>query len=251
MAEEDPNEPHGLKLRIEDYPFANDGLLIWDAIKQWVTDYVTHYYPDPSLIESDQELQSWWTEIKTVGHGDKKDEPWWPHLRTPQDLIQIITTVAWISSAHHASVNFAQYAYAGFFPNRPSIARNKMPTEDASEEEWERFVNKPEQILLETFPSQIQATIVMAVLYLLSEHSPDEEYIGQKMEPSWAENLAVKAAFERFHRRLKEIEGIIDSRNGDQNLKNRNGVGVVPYELMKPFSGPGVTGKGVPNSISI
>ncbi|XP_054793631.1 linoleate 13S-lipoxygenase 2-1, chloroplastic-like isoform X1 [Prosopis cineraria] len=45
MAEKDPNAPHGLKLTIEDYPFANDGLLIWDALKQWFTDYVTHYYP--------------------------------------------------------------------------------------------------------------------------------------------------------------------------------------------------------------
>ena len=76
MAEEDPNAPHGLKLTIEDYPFANDGLLIWDAIKQWFTDYVNHYYPNSSLVKSDKELQAWWTEIKTVGHGDKKNEPW-------------------------------------------------------------------------------------------------------------------------------------------------------------------------------
>ncbi|KAI9082297.1 hypothetical protein K1719_035720 [Acacia pycnantha] len=126
-----------------------------------------------------------------------------------------------------------------------------MPTEDPSKEEWERFLNNPEQSLLENFPSQIQATIVMAVLYLLSDHSPDEEYIGQKIEPSWAENPAINAAFGRFNGRLKEIEEIIDARNGDEKLRNRNGAGIVPYELMKPFSGPGVTGKGIPNSISI
>ncbi|XP_054793635.1 linoleate 13S-lipoxygenase 2-1, chloroplastic-like [Prosopis cineraria] len=251
MAEEDPNAPHGLKLTIEDYPFANDGLLIWDALKQWFTDYVTHYYPNPSLIESDEELQAWWTEIRMVGHGDKKNEPWWPNLQTPQDLIQILTTVAWLASAHHASVNFAQYAYGGYFPNRPSIARNKMPTEDTSKEEWERFLKDPAQFLLESFPSQIQATVVMAILYLLSDHSPDEEYIGQKIEPSWAEDPTIEAAFGRFNGRLKEIEEIIDARNGDEKLKNRNGAGIVPYELMKPFSGPGVTGKGIPNSISI
>lgn len=251
MAEEDPDAPHGLKLAIEDYPFANDGLLIWDALKQWITDYVTHYYPNPSLIESDHELQSWWTEITTIGHGDKKHEPWWPNLQTPHDLIQILTTISWLASAHHASVNFSQYVYAGYFPNRPCIARTKMPSEDPSNEEWERFLMKPEQVLLECFPSQIQATVVMAVLYLLSDHSPDEEYLGMKMEDSWSENVAIKTAFERFNRRLKEIEEIIDTRNGNENLKNRNGAGIVPYELMKPFSGPGVTGKGVPNSISI
>ncbi|KAB1227840.1 Linoleate 13S-lipoxygenase 2-1, chloroplastic [Morella rubra] len=71
-----------LKLTIEDYPFANDGLVLWDSMKEWVSDYVNHHYPEPSLIESDQELQQWWTEILTVGHGDKKDEPCWPVLKT-------------------------------------------------------------------------------------------------------------------------------------------------------------------------
>ncbi|KAJ7980725.1 Lipoxygenase [Quillaja saponaria] len=251
MAVEDPTAPHGLKLTVEDYPFANDGLLLWDTMKQWVTDYVTHYYPLPSLIESDEELQAWWTEIRTVGHGDKKDEAWWPVLKTPKDLIDIITTIIWGASAHHAAVNFGQYAYGGYFPNRPTIARTKMPTEENSKEEWDKFMNKPEQTLLECFPSQLQATIVMAVLEILSDHSPEEEYIGKYMEPSWDENYVIKAAFERFRERLKEIEEIIDSRNANEYLKNRTGAGILPYELLKPFSGPGVTGKGVPYSISI
>ncbi|KAM3734140.1 hypothetical protein ACB098_11G191600 [Castanea mollissima] len=34
MAVEDPTSEHGLRLTIEDYPFANDGLILWDAIKQ-------------------------------------------------------------------------------------------------------------------------------------------------------------------------------------------------------------------------
>ena len=58
MAVEDPTAPHGLKLTIEDYPFENDGLMLWDAIKQWVTDYVNYFYPDSSLVEADHELQA-------------------------------------------------------------------------------------------------------------------------------------------------------------------------------------------------
>ncbi|KAK7401149.1 hypothetical protein VNO78_12468 [Psophocarpus tetragonolobus] len=251
MAEVDPSAPHGLKLTIKDYPFASDGLLIWDALKEWITDYVNHYYATPSIIESDHELQAWWKEIRTVGHGDKSEEPWWPNLKTPKDLIDIITTIAWIASAHHAAVNFGQYTYGGYFPNRPNIVRTKMPTEDPSKEEWETFVNKPEQTLLESFASQIQATTMMVVYNVLSYHSPDEEYIGQYLKPSWAEDQTIKVAFEKFNSKLKEIEGVIDSRNADSNLKNRHGVGVVPYEQMKPFSGPGITGKGIPYSVSI
>ncbi|KAE8657830.1 Lipoxygenase 2.3 [Hibiscus syriacus] len=251
LAVEDPEAPHGLRLAIKDYPLANDGLALWDILKEWFSDYVNHYYPDACIVESDEELQAWWTEIREVGHGDKKDEPWWPVLKTPEDLIQIVTTIAWVTSGHHASVNFGQYTYAGYFPNRPTIARKNMPTEDATEKDWELFMKKPEALLLKCFPSQIQAATVMAILDVLSNHSPDEEYLGEKTELAWADNPVIKAAFEKFNGRLMELEGIIDERNANQDLKNRNGAGIVPYEFLKPFSEPGVTGKGVPYSISI
>jgi lipoxygenase len=251
MAIEDPTAPHGLKLTIEDYPFANDGLILWDAIKQWVSDYVHHYYPDPSFVSSDEELQAWWTEIRTVGHADKKDEPWWPELRSPHNLIDILTTIIWVASGHHAAVNFGQYTYAGYILNRPTIARIKMPTEDPTDEDWNGFLEKPESVLLETYPSKLQATTVIASLYVLSYHSPYEEYIGEHIEASWADDPIIKTAFEKFNGKLKELEQIINQRNANPELKNRNGAGIVPYELMIPFSKPGVTGKGVPYSISI
>uniref|UniRef100_A0A6N2KJ99 Lipoxygenase domain-containing protein n=1 Tax=Salix viminalis TaxID=40686 RepID=A0A6N2KJ99_SALVM len=80
-----------------------------------------------------------------------------------------------------------------------------MPTEAPSDEELKLFLMKPGFALLKCFPSQIQATKVMAVS---SSHSPDEECI-------------------------------------------ETGTGAVPCELLKPFTGAGVTGKGVPDSISI
>ncbi|XP_024982632.1 linoleate 13S-lipoxygenase 2-1, chloroplastic-like [Cynara cardunculus var. scolymus] len=251
MAVEDPDSPHGLKLTIEDYPYANDALVLWDIIKDWVTNYVNHYYKEENLVESDEELQAWWTEIRTVGHGDKKDEPWWPVLKTPQDLVGIITTIIWVASGHHAAVNFGQYDYAGYIPNRATIARVKMPCEDPTDDEWAAFKRRPEDELLSAFPSQIQASQVMAVLDVLSTHSPDEEYIGQQLELTFEAVPEIKAAYEIFSGKLQELEGIIDGRNADACLRNRNGVGVVPYTLLKPTSGPGVTSMGVPNSISI
>ncbi|KAJ4834859.1 hypothetical protein Tsubulata_012966 [Turnera subulata] len=251
MAVEDPTAKHGLKLTIEDYPYANDGLHLWDAIKQWVSDCVKHYYPEASKVEGDEELQAWWTEVRTQGHADKKDEPWWPVLKTQDDLIQVVTTIIWVAAGHHAAVNFGQYAYGGYFPNRPTTSRTPMPTEDPSEVEFKEFLKNPEATLLECFPSQLQALQVMLVLDVLSTHSTDEEYLGDKLEPCWEDEPEIKSAFERFNTRLKELEGSIDARNTDLNLRNRSGAGIVPYQLLKPFSPSGVTGRGVPNSISI
>ncbi|KAF2293644.1 hypothetical protein GH714_003675 [Hevea brasiliensis] len=167
VAVEDPTAKHGRKLAIEDHPFANDGLMLWDAIKQWVTDYVNHNYPEASKVKSNSELQAW-----------------------------------------------------------PTIARNNMPTEDPAEEDFKLFLKKPEQ------------------------PPPDEENIGDALEPSWKADPVIRTAYERFNARLKELEATIDERNNHLKNTNRAGAGVVPYEL-KPFSESWVTGKGVPNSISI
>ncbi|XP_010512789.1 PREDICTED: lipoxygenase 2, chloroplastic-like [Camelina sativa] len=251
LAEEDETAEHGLRLRIPDYPFANDGLMLWDALKEWVTDYVKHYYPDAGLIMLDEELQGWWSEVRNIGHGDKKDEPWWPALKTQDDLISIATTIAWVASGHHAAVNFGQYGYGGYFPNRPTTTRIRMPVEEPTDEELKEFYEEPEKVMLKTFPSQKQATKVMVTLDLLSTHASDEEYIGEQPETSWTNDPVINAAFERLKGRLQYLEGVIDERNVNVSLKNRAGAGVVKYELLKPTSEPGVTGMGVPYSISI
>ncbi|KAG5036393.1 hypothetical protein JHK86_017233 [Glycine max] len=127
LAVEDPSAPHGLRLVIEDYPYAVDGLEIWDAIKTWVHEYVSLYYPTDDAIKKDSELQEWWKEAVEKGHGDLKDKPWWPKMQTRQELIQSCSTIIWIASALHAAVNFGQYPYGGFILNRPTLSRRWIP----------------------------------------------------------------------------------------------------------------------------
>ncbi|KAK6933734.1 Lipoxygenase, C-terminal [Dillenia turbinata] len=209
--------------------------------KGWsVTIYVSHYYPTADLIESDKKLQAWWTEVRTRGHEDKKDEPRSPVLKNQENLVQVMTTIIWVASAHRAAANFGQHMYGGYFSNHPTIARTDMPTEVMTDEMFDT-----ETVLLRCFPSKVQATTVMAVLEVLSNHSPDEEYPGKTKEPSWEEDLVINNPFEQFARELRDFENIINKRNNDQTLRNRNGFHVIPYELLKPVSGPRVTGKDV------
>ncbi|KAH9610572.1 hypothetical protein KSS87_003332 [Heliosperma pusillum] len=251
MAEEDPTEPFGIKLVIEDYPYAADGLLIWSATKDWVGSYVGHFYPDSNAIAGDVELQEWWKEIKNKGHADKKNEPWWPKLKTKEDLTQILTTMIWVGSGQHAAINFGQYPFGGYVPNRPTIMRKLIPQEN--EPDFEKFLRNPQATFLSSMPSQLQATKIMAVQDTLSTHSIDEEYLGQEFSlfSHWIDDQEVKGMFERFSSRLKEVEEIIHQRNKNLKLRNRTGAGVPSYELLLPTSGPGVTGRGIPNSISI
>ncbi|AQK60089.1 linoleate 13S-lipoxygenase10 [Zea mays] len=241
-----------LELTIKDYPYAHDGLLVWDSIRQWASEYVNVYYKSDEAVAADPELRAFWDEVRNVGHGDKKDEPWWPVLDTRDSLVETLTTIMWVTSGHHSAVNFGQYHFAGYFPNRPTTIRKNMPVEEGGPgEEMEKFLKQPETTLLDMLPTQMQAIKVMTTLDILSSHSPDEEYMGEFAEPSWLAEPMVKAAFEKFGGRMKEIEGFIDECNNNLDLKNRCGAGIVPYELLKPFSKPGVTGRGIPSSISI
>uniref|UniRef100_A0ACD5WB13 Uncharacterized protein n=1 Tax=Avena sativa TaxID=4498 RepID=A0ACD5WB13_AVESA len=241
-----------LTLTIKDYPYANDGLLVWESLKEWTSDYVKHYYSSAADVTGDKELNGWWDEVRTKGHADKQHERWWPRLDSRESLIKVLTSIMWVTSGHHAAVNFAQYPLAGYFPNRPSIARKKMPVEEGPdrEERMDSFKAKPEMELLQVFPSQYQAVLVVTVLHILSSHWPDEQHMGIHVEPAWKADPMINAAFQRLQGNMLRNEGIIDQRNLTEDLKNRCGAGVMPYELFK-HACASEPGKGLPYSISI
>uniref|UniRef100_A0A0A8Z3A2 LOX10 n=1 Tax=Arundo donax TaxID=35708 RepID=A0A0A8Z3A2_ARUDO len=130
-----------------------------------------------------------------------------------------------------------------------------MPGE-AGRDGMRALVEDPEKVLLDTFPSQYQSTLVLPVLDLLSSHSPGEEYMGAHAEPAWLAEGKIKSAFEKFKGSMIRIVGEIDGWNEDPNRKNRYGAGVAPYVLLKPSYGDPKDKKtvmemGIPNSISI
>ncbi|KAK9734451.1 hypothetical protein RND81_04G140700 [Saponaria officinalis] len=250
IAVPDSTQPHGLRLLIKDYPYATDGLLIWDAINKWVRDYVTHYYTDPSLVSEDRELQSWYNEAVKVGHADVSDAPWWPILKTPEDLIKILSTLIWLASAQHAALNYGQYPYGGYMPNRPVLMRRLIPNEN--DPEYVSFLSDPQKYYFTALPGVLQTSKFIAVIDTLSTHSPDEEYLGERPLPStWTGDPKIIEKFFEFSAEMRKIEEEIERRNNDPSLRNRCGAGIIPYELMAPSSEPGVTCRGVPNSITI
>uniref|UniRef100_A0A803LLH7 Lipoxygenase domain-containing protein n=1 Tax=Chenopodium quinoa TaxID=63459 RepID=A0A803LLH7_CHEQI len=189
VAISDPSQPYGLRLLIEDYRYANDGLLIWSAIEE--------------------------------------------------------------SSAQHAALNFGQYPYGGYIPTRPPLMRRLVPHQCYDPVEYKKFMANPQAYFFASLPSLAQATRFMAVVDILSAHSSDKEYLGERDLSTWSGDPEIVEAFYNFSMEMKRIERVIEERNGDVNLRNRCGAGVTPYELFVPSSGPGVTSKGVPNSITL
>ncbi|KAK4739249.1 hypothetical protein R3W88_002946 [Solanum pinnatisectum] len=224
------SQPHGIKLVIEDYPYAVDGHEIWSAINTWVRDYCNFYYKTDEM------------------HGDKKEEPWWPKMQTREELIDCCTIIIWIASALHAAINFGQYPYGGYPPNRPSMSRRFMPEPETSE--YEELKSNPEKAFLKTITPLPQSILGISLIKALSLHTSDEVFLG-KRATEWTTDEEPLQAFERFGKKIEEIEQKIIKMNNDPNLKNRVGPANIPYTLLCPSSELGLTGRGIPNSVSI
>lgn len=211
---------------------------------------MNYYYNDSNAVSSDYELQAWYKESINLGHPDVRNARWWPKLETPNDLMSILTTIIWIASGQHAALNFGQYPYGGYVPTRPPLMRRLIPREQ--DPEYASFVTNPQKYFVSSLPSLFQATKFMAVIDIISEHSPDEEYLGDRNDLSrWQGDPGIIDAFYEFSVEIKSIEKEIERRNANPELRNRCGAGVTPYELFIPSSGPGTTGRGVPKSITV
>lgn len=157
MAVKDPCAPHGLRLVIKDYPYAVDGLEIWNAIKTWVHNYVNLYYKTDLTVQRDSELQEWWSEVVEKGHGDHKHKPWWPKMKTIEELVESCTIIIWLASAFHAAVNFGQYPYGGLILNRPTQTRRLIP--EKGTKEYDEMVKDPQRAYLRTITAKTEALI--------------------------------------------------------------------------------------------
>ncbi|KAG9152209.1 hypothetical protein Leryth_016389 [Lithospermum erythrorhizon] len=228
MAVKDSNSPHEVKLLIEDYPFAVDGLEIWSAIKVWVTDYCKFYYKNDEMVQEDTELQSWWKEIREKGHGDTRRGDW-HEMDSCEELINSCTIIIWVASALHAAINFGQYPYGGYPPKSPSMSRRFIPQKETPE--YNELQTDPTKALLKTVTPQLQTVLGISLIEQLSIHSKDEVYLGDR-EENWTTDSEPIKALEKFNKKLKDIEGKITEMNQDEKMKNRYGPVKMPYTLL-------------------
>ncbi|GAU50191.1 hypothetical protein TSUD_408790 [Trifolium subterraneum] len=250
VAVEDPASPHGIRLLIEDYPYASDGLEIWAAIKLWVEEYVNFYYKSDAAIVQDIELQAFWKEVVEVGHGDLKSATWWFKMQTRTELIKACTILIWIASALHAAVNFGQYPYGGYIVSRPTKTRRFIPEKGSFE--YDELANDYQKTYLRTITPKNDTLQNMATMEALSNHVSDEQYLGHRIEGNlWTSDSEPVEAYKKFGRKLIEIEEKLVQRNNDESLRNRYGPVKMPYTLLHPSSEEGMTFRGIPNSISI
>lgn len=210
---------------LPEYPYRDDALLVWAAIKQWLHDYVDVYYVDDAAVTGDSELADWSASL--IADGKIKG---FTAVASRAQLVDVLTMIVFTATAQHSAVNFPQKPLMTYAPALTGAGWQDAPLrqDGHDERQW-----------LAMFPPINLALEQLNVLYLLgsvhfralgdyrSNHFP---YLP------WFEDRAIVkdgGPLDRFQQALREVQAQIEARNTART----------PYPFLLP--------KGIPNSINI
>ncbi len=201
--------------KLPHYPYRDDGLMLWNAIEDFVTGYLKIFYPKPEDIQSDRELQQWAAELASADGGKVAKMP--EKISDIEELIEIITTIIFICGPQHSAVNFPQYEYIGFIPNMPLAAYQEIT---GAEDQF-----KEERDLLQLLPPLKQTATQLLTMYNLSTYHYDRlGYYDEEFENT-VKGTDIEPIVAKFKQDLNQIEVEIDNKNKDRTI---------PYPFLKP-----------------
>ena len=102
---------------LPNYPYRDDGLLIWNAIFEWISSYLKLFYTDDMSVQNDAMIQAWIQDLtapnggQMIGIGEKLTDDGPAKIQTLTYLIEAVTLIIFTASANHAAVNFPQASF--------------------------------------------------------------------------------------------------------------------------------------------
>jgi arachidonate 15-lipoxygenase len=200
--------PKQLKLRgvgdrnlLPVYPYRDDALVLWDAIHQWVSDYLSLCYTQDQDIENDTHLQAWAAEVQADYGGRVHDFGEDGVIKTRNYLVDAATLIIFTASVQHAAVNFPQKGIMSYAPAAPLAGYLPASTLKGK---------ISEQDYLNLLPPLEQAQRQLSLVRLLGSiyYNKLGDYPNQHFtDPS------VKPLLHNFQSKLQQIETTIKQRN--------------------------------------
>ena len=115
--------------RLRDFPYRDDGLLIWNSLENYVSRYIGIYYKSNQDVSQDSELQNWLQTLrKPVNEGGFGVVSLPEKLTNRDQLIEILTQIVFTGGPQHSAIALIQYQYMAFPPNMPGALYQPAPT---------------------------------------------------------------------------------------------------------------------------
>ncbi|XP_043093196.1 LOW QUALITY PROTEIN: polyunsaturated fatty acid 5-lipoxygenase-like [Puntigrus tetrazona] len=210
---------------LPNYYYRDDGMLVWEAIKSFVSDVVRIYYSSDMAVQEDEEIQAFVQDVCFSGMKNSPKDCVFPNsLKTREQLVEYLTVVIFTASAQHAAVNFGQYDWFAWVPNCPSTMRKPPPTQKGQVDM---------KYIMESLPDRTRSSWHLGAVWALSQFQDEEVLLGVYPNKHFTEK-SVTEATKTFRKKLVEVTNIIKRRN--EKLK-------VPYWYLSPDR--------IPNSVAI
>ncbi len=203
------------------YPYRDDSLLYWDAIRSWVNSYIRLYFMSDTDVQQDAEIQAWGIELASQDGGRIAGLPNQGAIQTVDSFVDVVTFLIYTCSVQHAAVNFPQYDCMSYVPNMPLAGYRPAPTSKTGATEADYVA---------MLPTLDMAELQMDLGYLLG--TVHYTQLGQYPNGNFRDQR-VAPLLQSFQNRLSDIGATIAGRN----LARR------PYETLVP--------QGIPQSINI
>ncbi len=114
---------------LRDFPYRDDGLLVWNTLEDYVSRYIGIYYKSNRDISQDFELQNWLQALrKPVSEGGFGIVSLPASLTNRDQLIDILTQMIFTAGPQHSAIAWIQYQYMAFIPNMPGALYQPIPT---------------------------------------------------------------------------------------------------------------------------
>ncbi|MDK2759912.1 MAG: arachidonate 15-lipoxygenase [Sphingopyxis sp.] len=207
----------GTDSALEDYPYRDDALLVWDAIHEWARQYIDLYYRHDADIVADTELTAWASCLA----GEARIRGFGP-ITTRAQLADVCAMVMFTASAQHAAVNFPQKDIMAFAPAVTGAGWQAAPNGQRGHDKagW-----------LAMMPPMALALEQLNVLELLGSvhYRPLGDYRSNAFPyPLWFQDPRVTATegpLAWFQAALTGVEAEIAARNAER---------LAPYPYLQP-----------------
>ena len=194
---------------LPEYPYRDDGELIWAAIDEWVGDYLRVYYRSDADVVADFELQAFAAELVSEAGG--RLHGWASEgggqFTTRAELIAFVGHLIYTASAGHAAFNYPQLELMSYAPAYPLAQYAPTPTR-ASEANIDT--------VLAQLPSLQAAHIQSALGVMLGSLHYTKLGDYQGLLTRHFDDERVHAAEARFVERLELAQATIERRNAER-----------------------------------
>lgn len=211
---------------LKQYHFRSDALLIYEAIKKYVTDYLKIYYDTDDTVLADEEIQNWRAEmVKPEGDqglGIQGIPGNSGKFTSKEQIVTVCTCIIYTCSVGHAAANFKQYDEYAFPLNYPTRLCGTPPTSKDALSEKDILLALPDK------QTTLNTMIITKILSQKTTKSLGDFEVNYIYDPP-----AIQVVKE-FREELKKISSTIKSLN-----KSRN----PPFPYLDPLE--------VPNAISV